>query len=241
MLYEVITMAEKRIEESEKQFRSLFGSMSEGLLFLHYHAADDQFLIDEINPAFEDIAGVKSADMLSKPFSEVFPDKGKMVRPLLKRVMITGIPEGAKFNFANENVWWQITAFSTQANAMAIFVQDITRQMLAEKALRENETKLMTAQQLAKLGTWEHFFESDTIRVSANLGIYFNKTIDAPVIFTLQEFLNLVVEPDRDRVETCYRDAVAKGEPFTCIYRIQLSDMKIYTVEAFAVVTYDLV
>jgi two-component system cell cycle sensor histidine kinase/response regulator CckA len=77
--------------------------------------------------------------------------------------------------------------------------QDITRRVTTEQALRDSEAALAEAQQIAHVGSWIIYPESNEVLASAEWFRIF--ALDPRPIVTVQEFLDRVHEEDRAGVE----------------------------------------
>jgi len=109
---------------------------------------------------------------------------------------------------------------------MLFMLDDITERKQAEVASAESETRLVEAQRLAKVGSWE-------------LGIQNNELIWSDEIFHIFEldktqfaasyeaFLDAIHPEDRDRVNQAYADSLVNQTAYEIEHRLQMSDGKI--------------
>jgi diguanylate cyclase (GGDEF)-like protein len=90
--------------------------------------------------------------------------------------------------------------------------------------LSQQEQHLKDAQRIASVGSWEYDVTNDKLLLSDEifriLGI--RKKSD----MTLEEFLNLTSEDERESVLTIIRDAIEKGSTFNIRYKIQAENSK---------------
>ena len=113
-------LARRSIAESEKKYRRLFNTMSEGfalheiILDENGNPCDYRFL--EINPAFEEITGLKAIDITGKTVKEVIPDFQNFTKSL--------------------NKYYEVFAFRPSPMQFAAIFADVTKRVNAEKMLR---------------------------------------------------------------------------------------------------------
>jgi PAS domain S-box-containing protein len=129
----------------EPRHRILFSAMSEGFAWHEIicdaegKPCDYRFL--EINPAFEQLTGLKAADLLGRSVREVIPAVEPVWIERYGRVVLTGEP--ARFEeFAHAlNRWYEVYAFRTEPGRFAVIFSDITERKRVEEAVRESEER----------------------------------------------------------------------------------------------------
>jgi PAS domain S-box-containing protein len=132
---------EQALRESEKRYRTLFESLSEGfsLQELVYDEAgkpvDIRFL--EVNPAFERITGVSREQVVGKTRQELQENAPSELLDLAARVVQVGEP--VQFDYYSEALgkYLVLSAYKTGENQLALLSVDITPRKKAEKALRQ--------------------------------------------------------------------------------------------------------
>jgi PAS domain S-box-containing protein len=93
--------ADEAILKSEKQFRSLFMSMTDGFYLSeilyddHGNPCDYKYL--EVNPKFEQIAGLSRDQIIGKRYKEIVPVDTTLWLDVYFTVARTGIPESYEF------------------------------------------------------------------------------------------------------------------------------------------------
>jgi signal transduction histidine kinase/CheY-like chemotaxis protein len=105
-----------------------------------------------------------------------------------------------------------------QPGHIAGTLQDVTERRRAEAALRESETNLTAAQELAKLGSWELVSEADGASWSAQMFRFFGRS---PVLGppTNAEVLQLIHPDDRAMVEATNERLFREGGSATIVLR----------------------
>ena len=103
-------------------------------------------------------------------------------------------------------------------------VQDITERKKAEKALRESERVLASAQKIAHLGSWDWNPQTNEIYWSDELyEIHGREKTSGPP--PMDGWLGYAVQPeDRDRLSHHIEDALAGKSPYDIEYRIFRED-----------------
>ncbi len=129
--------------ENEKRYRMLFESMTNGFA-LHEIICDEQknprdYRFLEVNPAFENLTGLKASDVIGKTVFEVLPDIEKWWIETYGRVALTGKSEHfTKFD-KNLERCYEIMAYSPQPGRFAAIITDVTEKEKMEDQLRQSQ------------------------------------------------------------------------------------------------------
>ncbi len=139
------------LQNSEKKFRSLFEAMHEGFAFHEIicdkagKAVDYRFL--EINPAFENLTGLKAKEIIGRTYLEVFPDDEKFWVDTYGEVALTG----NQVHFENFNKvldrYYQVSAYSPEQGKFATIFLDITKRKIGEIELEKSHSTLFKLSQ----------------------------------------------------------------------------------------------
>ena len=135
---------EDQLIESEKKYSSLFNYMQEGFA-LHEiicnsknEAVDYRFL--DINPAFEQLTGLKKSEIIGKTVLIVIPGTERFWIERYGDVALNGNPIEFESYSAPLNRYYQIKAFSPAKNQFAVIFSDITKRKRADESLKISET-----------------------------------------------------------------------------------------------------
>jgi len=134
---------QEELHQSEKKYRSLFNTMSEGLA-LHEIICDEMgrpcnYRFLDINPAFIRQTGLKASDIIGKTVKEVIPDIEQFWIDTYGQVALTGKSKKFEHFSKSLNRYYEVFAYQTQPMQFAAIFMDITVRKQAEKALAESE------------------------------------------------------------------------------------------------------
>lgn len=131
----------QRVIESEKQFRSLFDSMIEGVC-LHELVYDDSgkaidYRILNINPQYEKILQLNKSDIVGKIATKVYQTNEAPYLEIYSQVAETGKPFRFEVYFPPMEKHFSISAFSLRKGEFATVFEDITEHKQAEEKLQK--------------------------------------------------------------------------------------------------------
>ena len=138
--------AEESIINNEENYRSLFNKLNEGfalfeIIFNEYGKPADYRFID-INPAFEDIIGLKREEVLGKLRSEVISEDSVNWAEIYGSIAYTNesIHNDEYINALEKH--YDVMYYSPAKNQLAILYRDITSRKIMEQNLKETLNKL---------------------------------------------------------------------------------------------------
>jgi PAS domain S-box-containing protein len=151
-----IIKREQEILASETRYRLLFRNMSAGfalheiILDASGKPCDYRFL--EVNPAFEQLTGLKAEELLDRRVLAILPDTEPHWIADYGKVALTGQPNYFE-NYSKESGrYYKITAYAPQTGRFATIFTDITRQKEAEEERRRMGEQLRQAQKMEAIG-----------------------------------------------------------------------------------------
>lgn len=98
---------------------------------------------------------------------------------------------------------------------------------LAQQKLKQSERRLAEAQQVAHIGSWERDLRTNRVTWSDELYRLFGlQGHDGDLSY--QQFLNLVMPQDVDRIRVQVDEAIRERHGFNCDYRIPLADGSVH-------------
>lgn len=138
--------AEEKIIESELKYRSLFSKMTEGFA-LHEIVCNSEgkpvdYRFIDINPAFEELTGLKRENIIGKLKSEVIPDDNVDWVEIYGDVALEG--KSIRFDEYSEILkrHFEIYSFSPAKNQFAVLFTNTTERKNVERKLNDALKKL---------------------------------------------------------------------------------------------------
>ena len=131
--------AEDKLKANEKKLSEIYASMTEGLA-LHEIINDHSgkaidYIITDVNPAFEKITGLKRDQVIGKKASAAYGTGEAPYLDPYAGVASTGMPVTFEGHFAPMNKYFNISVFSPDNGKFATIFQDITDRKLAEESV----------------------------------------------------------------------------------------------------------
>jgi PAS domain S-box-containing protein len=137
--------AEKELKLSEKKYHSLYTSMNEGVA-LHKIIYNSQqlaidYIITNINPAYEYILDLKRSEVVGKKASELYGSGNAPYMEIYVNVVETGTPTEFETYFEPMDKYFRISVTSPEKGKFATIFEDITERKKAEETLIETLKK----------------------------------------------------------------------------------------------------
>ncbi len=216
------TKAHHALETSEARFHALF-SNAHCPAFIQDH--DGTFLM--VNPPFARLAQKEPEEILSKKPGDVFPEKIAHIFEKKREALLREkerISEEVSFHTGGEQHFFHMELFLVQVAGEKNFniscvLYDITKQKAHEKILQQNRENMEKAQEIAKLGNWEWFFDTQEIVWSKVVYQIFEQD-EKTFHPTYENFLQLVHPEDRDLVKSVVNRSLEKLLPYSINHRI---------------------
>ncbi|OBX24534.1 PAS domain S-box-containing protein [Gelidibacter algens] len=225
-----------KVRESEFRYRQIVETAQEGIWMLDEHS-ETTF----VNQKMCEIIGYPCDEMLGKT-NFFFKDEADLqtANVALKRRK-QGISETYKASFLTKDgrlIWTQISSNPIFDDANIYkgslwMVSDITEKLMADKMLMESEQKhrklaseleierirLVTAQSVAKVGSWETNLQTFQVNWSNETHRIFGSN---PEKFEASHsaFLNFIHPEDREKVDAAFADSLHKSGSSTIEHRI---------------------
>jgi diguanylate cyclase (GGDEF)-like protein/PAS domain S-box-containing protein len=133
--------AEEKLRESEERYRTLYSTMQEGVaqyrMIYDAKGSPIDYEIIDINPAYENIVGLKRHQAIGCRASTIYPkENGKVAcLDIFDRVVNSGVSSNFEFQF--KEVTLNVSAAKLSKNHFATIFEDITQRKADEKHIEK--------------------------------------------------------------------------------------------------------
>ncbi|HWQ67209.1 MAG TPA: PAS domain S-box protein [Methanospirillum sp.] len=232
--------AEKELRESEKRVADIINFLPDATFAIDIHG-----IVIAWNRAMEMLTGVSGSDMLGKGDYEYALSIYHERRPILidlvlhdnpeiastyqvlKREGLTLVAESSSFSLYNGRggtFWFTATPlYNTEGDIVGAIesIRDITARKIIEETLRENEERLLMAQEIGQNGCWEYNPKTNMIWGSAEgLRIFGFPPIAGEI--SIDEIEACI--PDRKQVHQALVDLISLDHVYDLEYIIHPAD-----------------
>ncbi|MDR3590744.1 MAG: PAS domain S-box protein [Negativicutes bacterium] len=140
--------AEEALQESQTKYRSLFMSMTSSFCYCQMVTNSggtlQDFIIKEVNSAFEQILDSEAEDVTGLRFSELLPDFSRFLHGVALRSLSdqgTIDVKNAEYYSQGRKRWFSVSAFEAGQGYLGIISTDITARKLAEVEFLKSQAK----------------------------------------------------------------------------------------------------
>ena len=202
--------AERLLRLREKSYRKLISEMCNGFALNEIIFDQNEIPIDcrfiEVNPAFENITGSKTDDIIGKTISDVFPGTEPFWVDQCGAIAASGQPVQFKNVSKLFGRYFEVVAYSPQKGQVATVFTDVSERVKIETALRESETNFKAIAENANDGI--------LIAILHGEYVYANRRASEITGYSLSELLTMsyrdLAHPDEiKRVGRIYQDRMA--------------------------------
>ena len=231
------------LRESEEKYRLIFNN---AVVSIYQTTPEGQFI--SANPMLANMLGYDSPEELIESTSNiqtqfyVHPEQRRDFKRLLEQGEVRDF-EWQAYRKDGSIAWLSENARAVKdENGKVIYYegtcQDITERKRVEEELRVSESRLKSAEKIAKLGHWELDLQENVLFWSDEIFRIFE--ID-PSQFkaSYEAFLDLVHPDDRERVNMTYTKSVKNRTPYSKYHRLAFKDGRIKFVHENCETYYD--
>jgi PAS domain S-box-containing protein len=216
--------AQRELRRSEERRRSMLANMDEAFMLL-----DRDFTVLEVNDEAVRLDGRTAQQLIGCSHWELYPGSeqsefGRMYR----RVLASARPAALEQHYRWPNgrdTWMEVRAYPT-SDGLALFFRDVTgRRAIAEAAAVAAERVQLALDAGAIVGTWVWYVPANHFTADERFARAFG--VDPALCregVPLERMMNSIHEDDRDRVSAAIAEAMARGGPYRCQYRVRQSD-----------------
>lgn len=131
-----------------------------------------------------------------------------------------------------------VSKFENDIKRLVLSHFDISERKIQEKAIRMSEARMVEAQRLAKIGSWELDVSSNMLVWSEeNYRIFEKENTGEPVTYDM--FLETVHPDDREYVNKVYTESVKTKTPYNIVHRLLFKDGRVKYINEQCVTYYD--
>ncbi len=224
--------AQKALKESEQKFSNIFKFSNIGIAL-----GDINGNIIDANKEFIKLLKYNINELKQKSFADFTYKKDIGKERKLMNDLISGKRDEyrleKRYITKNNQIIWvdvSITCIKDANNKIDMFVGmvlDISNRKKYEKALIDSKAKLVEAQKIAKLGTWEFFPETKQLNWSDELFDILELDKSEINEENIEIFRNLIHPQDRELSKEKYKNAFKNAKLCEHSYRLKLKNHKI--------------
>jgi PAS domain S-box-containing protein len=219
------------LKESEERFKLIVENIRDFAIVM----VDLDGKVVSWNEGAERITGYSEEEIYGKHIDVFYPED-EVQRGSAERNLKTAREKG---NYKNEGwrkrkdgtLFWAdvlTTPLYDETGSMrgyAKIIRDITERKMAENELRENQSQLAMAQELAHIGSWEWIPEKNSLRWSEEMfNIY---GLEKKNGVQVDKIAAMTHPDDQDDMQKIIREAMVTKKPFEFYYRIIRTDNSI--------------
>ena len=216
--------SETALLESEARFRQLAESITE----VFWLTTPEKETMLYVSPAYETVWGKSCQSLYRDPASwleAIHPDDRPRVATAMQQTQAEGrYCEQYRIIRPDGTIRWiEDRAFPVKDHAgriarIAGVAQDITDRIEAETSLRASEARLMEAQRIAGIGSWQWDARSDVTWSDETYRIF--GYVPQSIIPSYELFLRTLHADDRAGMSTALRATLSENAPFDIVCRI---------------------
>jgi len=136
-------VSKKDAQRLQDSYRKIFQTMSEGFVLHEIICNEDgepyDLRILDINPAFEQLTGLRKEDVLGRTIRQVLPDEDPLLIKTLGTVALTGKPMEFENHSGALKGYYKIISYSPTLLQVAALFSDITKEKDAENNIKKME------------------------------------------------------------------------------------------------------
>ena len=219
---------EATLRQSEERFRAVAQSAKDAII-----TTNDKGMILEWNKGAEKIFGFTEEEMSGKEFSLILP--GEYITPcetvffsryrsdtdqiIGKTTELRGLHKnGKEFPIELSLAEWE----TSTGRFFTGIVRDITERRFSEDALQELNKKLIRAQRVAHIGSWENYLPTNELTWSAEMYSIMGFSPDTPL--NLEKTSRVFPPEEFERLRQAVASAIDENIPYRMDYKIVRAD-----------------
>jgi PAS domain S-box-containing protein len=146
--------AEQERRQTEQRYRSLFGSMQEGVAIhklIHTNGTAENYILLDVNRRYEKILGVRREDVVNKAATEAYGIQGAPYLKVYSSVVATGTPLQFETYFAPMDKHFVISVAPMGDDLFATIFFDVTEWKRTQQAIQQANEAVASAERHYRL------------------------------------------------------------------------------------------
>lgn len=211
---------EAKLRDREGQYRLLFENMVTGFALHEVICDGDGKPVDyrylEVNPAFERLTGLSSAQLLGRTVRQVLPAVEKYWIETFGQVALTGKPVAFENYFSDLGRYYDTWVFSPKPRQFAVVFSDVTGRKIAEDSLHESRRLYEDVVSSVPLGVYRISVrdEGDVLEYVSDRFCEVTGLGREALLADAGQVRNIILPEDRASFDRTNDVAVNEGAPF---------------------------
>jgi PAS domain S-box-containing protein len=232
----------EQLQQSEKKYRRLFNTMTEGFA-LHEIICDKKgkphdYRFLEVNPAFEVLTGLKAKEIVGKTVRQIIPDIEQFWIKEYGEVALSGRSKNFESFSKSLGKYYEVFVYRPAPMQFAVLFIDITDRKKAEETIQIASERLVLAQRSAGAGIWDWNIQTGKLNWSPELFMLFG--LDCSKEEANFDSWNRVLHPDDKQIASdAIETAIREHKPLASEYRVILHDGNVRWINALGNTIYD--
>lgn len=211
------TEAQEALVNSEFKLKQLFKNMNTAFAYHRIITDEDgnpvDYLIENVNPKFEEITGIKAKDVVGKRILEVAPESEDVWIKKFGEVATTGSSITLSEYSRVTDKFLEAIVYSAEKGYCAVTFNDVTDRVKSEKALKESLLDLELAQRISQTGNWKLDPLTKTVQWSDQMYSLFDREKDLGPL-KVENYRGILNAEDFRKFLNVYSSACRKGVSF---------------------------
>ncbi len=227
---------QKAVNESLRKNEAFLNSVVENIPNMIFVKEAKELKFVRFNKAGEELIGYAREDMIGKNDFDFFPKKEadfftSKDREVLKQKKLANIPqERIQTRNKGERILHTQKIPLYDQNGKPEYLlgisEDITEKKRAEELIKENQQKLIEAQEIAHVGSWEVDLKTEEITLSREACRLFG--IEKEKKISREEFRKLIHPDDRESIAELVESSLENKKPFETELKVVWQDGSIH-------------
>jgi PAS domain S-box-containing protein len=208
--------SDQKLHRSEEKFRGLFNWMGEAIqlceLVLDEQGRPVDYIILEVNPAYEKETGLTREQVVGRRIKEILPVVEQAWLDRYGELLRTRKPIHFEEYNSSLDRWFDVFASPMEGNQFAVVFSNITEHKQAEKTLMKLQDMYAETAQIGKVGGWE--LNIDSGKQVWTDEVYTIHEVDHSYDPTLEKGISFYTPDSRPIIEQAVQRVIEYGESY---------------------------